>query len=106
MRGCRLLFPRRGARHVAKRGAQKLSKNHAIYAKMALIDIFLKHHGLEGYIAFGDSMNDYDMLKCANVSIAMGQGDPRVQEIASFVTKAVDNDGILYAFENCECFKE
>ena len=74
-------------------------------SKAKAIEIFLNHHGLEGYIAFGDSMNDYDMLKCANVSIAMGQGDPRIQEIASFVTQAVDDDGILYAFENCECFK-
>ena len=51
-------------------------------------------------------MNDYDMLKHANVSIAMGQGDKRVQEIASFVTKAVFDDGIQYAYENCECFKK
>ena len=45
------------------------------------------------------------MLKGANVSIAMAQGDKRVQEIASFVTRAVDDDGIQYAYENCECFK-
>ena len=75
-------------------------------SKAKAIDIFLKHHNLEGYIAFGDSMNDYDMLKHANVSIAMGQGDKRVQEIASFVTKAVFDDGIQYAYENCECFKK
>ena len=75
-------------------------------SKANAISIFLKHHGLDGYIAFGDSMNDYDMLKNANVSIAMGQGDPRVQAIATYVTKAVDDDGIRYAFENYECFKK
>ena len=75
-------------------------------SKAKAITIFLQHYGLEGFIAFGDSMNDYDMLENANVSIAMGQGDKLVQEIASFVTKAVDDDGIQYAYENCECFKK
>lgn len=74
-------------------------------SKAKAIEIFLEHYGLKGYIAFGDSLNDYDMLKGANVSIAMAQGDKRVQEIASFVTRAVDDDGIQFAYENCECFK-
>ena len=74
-------------------------------SKAKAVDIFLKHHGLQGYIAFGDSMNDYDMLEHANVSIAMGQGDPRLQAIADHVTKPVDEDGILFAYQNYECFK-
>lgn len=49
------------------------------------------------YIAIGDSMNDYDMLKQADVSIAMGNGENKLKETADYVTRNVDDDGILYA---------
>lgn len=49
------------------------------------------------YIAIGDSMNDYDMLREASVSIAMGNGENKLKAISDYVTKNIEDDGILYA---------
>jgi len=69
------------------------------------IDKFLAEVNGEGYIAFGDSMNDYEMLKHADVAIAMGQGAEALKQIADFVTKAVDDDGIAYACNNLDILR-
>ena len=61
------------------------------------IDKFLSEVGGDKYIAFGDSMNDYEMLKHADMAIAMGQGAEKLKEIAHFITKPVDEDGIEFA---------
>lgn len=58
-----------------------------------LLDIY----DLDEYVAFGDSLNDVEMFKYASFSIAMGQGNPKLKAIASFVTKPIDEDGIYYA---------
>lgn len=50
-------------------------------------------------IAFGDSMNDYEMLKFAGYGIAMGNACPELKEIADEVCGNVENDGIYYAFK-------
>lgn len=51
------------------------------------------------YIAFGDSLNDWEMMEQASLSIAMGQGNERLKEQADFVTRSVSEDGIAYAIE-------
>ena len=48
---------------------------------------------------FGDSGNDVGMLKRFN-GVAMGNASIECKEVAKFVTKNVDEDGILYAFEH------
>lgn len=58
-----------------------------------LMDIY----GLDEYIAFGDSLNDMEMFKHASVSVAMGQGNPKLKAIASYVTTPIDEDGIYQA---------
>ena len=57
---------------------------------------------MEDTISFGDSNNDLPMFECTNVSVAMGNGSKGVLEKATFVTKAVEEDGILYAMEQLE----
>ena len=57
----------------------------------------LKRLNKREYIAFGDSLNDEEMFKYATTSIAMGQGNQHLKEMASFVTKNIDDDGIYYA---------
>ena len=52
---------------------------------------------MEGYVAFGDSLNDVEMFKHASISIAMGQGNQQLKEMATFITTSIDNDGILNA---------
>lgn len=47
--------------------------------------------------AFGDSMNDYDIIKAAGVGIAMGNAMDELKAAADYVTDAVDRDGIKNA---------
>ncbi len=48
-------------------------------------------------VVFGDEMNDFSMFRDEWTSIAMGNAVERLKEVADFVTKNVDEDGIEYA---------
>ncbi len=61
------------------------------------IQKLLNLYGMEGYIAFGDSLNDVEMFKYADISIAMGQGNQILKDMATFITTSIDNDGIFNA---------
>lgn len=50
--------------------------------------------------AFGDSINDMDMLKHVTHAIAMGNSDPGIHHLTDFVTLDVINDGIEYALRH------
>ena len=52
---------------------------------------------LKDVVVFGDAKNDITMMQQAQLSIAMGNATDEVKEIASFVTKRNDDDGIYYA---------
>ncbi|WP_125707596.1 Cof-type HAD-IIB family hydrolase [Companilactobacillus zhongbaensis] len=54
---------------------------------------------LENVIAIGDRDNDIPMLKLAGKGIAMGNGQPGVKDVADFVTKDNNEDGVGYAIE-------
>lgn len=47
--------------------------------------------------AFGDSMNDYDIIKLAGTGVAMGNAMEELKMVADFVTDDVDQDGIWKA---------
>ncbi|HHU07459.1 MAG TPA: HAD-IIB family hydrolase [Clostridiaceae bacterium] len=47
--------------------------------------------------AFGDSMNDIEMLAHANVGIAMGNSDPCITRFTNFETRDVMDEGIEHA---------
>lgn len=66
-------------------------------SKATGISILLDLYGLDEYVAFGDSLNDVDMFKEAKISIAMGQGNQKLKDMATFVTTAIDDDGIYNA---------
>ncbi|RKD31175.1 hydrolase [Lacrimispora algidixylanolytica] len=48
-------------------------------------------------IAFGDSMNDYDIIKVAGKGIAMGNAMEELKKAADYVTDPIDQDGIRNA---------
>ena len=50
-------------------------------------------------IAMGDSMNDFDMIKAAGVSVAMGNAIDEIKKISDFVTDDVDNAGVASALK-------
>lgn len=49
--------------------------------------------------AFGDGLNDVEMLSFVKNSIAMGNAEEEVKKVAKYVTKNVDEDGILKGLE-------
>ena len=50
-------------------------------------------------MAFGDGINDLEMLQAAGVGVAMGQGREEIKAIADYVTDSVDRDGIVTALQ-------
>lgn len=58
-----------------------------------------EYYQQETYCAFGDSLNDWEMMEHASLSIAMGQGNNQLKEHADFVTLPVNENGISYAIE-------
>lgn len=52
--------------------------------------------GKEDVFAFGDGLNDVEMLKTVNNSIAMGNAHEMAKQAAKHITKSVDEDGILH----------
>ena len=56
----------------------------------------------ENTIAFGDSMNDLEMLQAAGIGDCMANGSPSLLKIADIVCPPVDEDGLYSAFEKLE----
>lgn len=50
---------------------------------------------IEDAYAFGDGLNDIEMLQEVGTGVAMENGRDEVKAIADFVTDSVDNDGVL-----------
>lgn len=53
-------------------------------------------------IAFGDSINDKEMLEEAGIAVAMGRCSDEIARIADFVTSNLEDDGILKALEKLD----
>ncbi|MGM7700997.1 Cof-type HAD-IIB family hydrolase [Pseudalkalibacillus sp. Hm43] len=65
-------------------------------SKAVGIEKMIQHLGYrqEDVVAFGDGLNDLEMLEYAGTGIAMGNAKKAAKRSADFVTKAVDDDGI------------
>lgn len=48
-------------------------------------------------VAFGDGLNDIEMIEYAGTGVAMGNAVEDVKQLADFITKPVDDDGIYHA---------
>ncbi|GLC87620.1 Cof-type HAD-IIB family hydrolase [Lysinibacillus piscis] len=49
---------------------------------------------MEDAIAFGDGLNDIEMLTAVGTSVAMGNAEDEVKAVAKYVTDHIDQDGI------------
>ncbi|MFL6561113.1 MAG: HAD hydrolase family protein, partial [Bacillus sp. (in: firmicutes)] len=49
---------------------------------------------MEDVYAFGDGLNDLEMLKAVGTGVSMGNGVTEAKELADFVTSDVSEDGI------------
>lgn len=70
-------------------------------SKSSSIKLLLDHMGArqEDTFAYGDGMNDYDMLLFANKGIAMGNAKEDLKKIADDITDTHDNEGIYKSFQ-------
>lgn len=57
-------------------------------------------HSIEDTIAFGDGLNDMQMMEIAGTSVAMANGHEKTKKLASYVTEHVDEDGLAKAFSH------
>ena len=57
------------------------------------------HIPQEDTIAFGDSMNDLEMIQAAGLGICMDNGSPALKEAADMICPSVTDDGLYRAFE-------
>lgn len=53
----------------------------------------------EEIMACGDGMNDYEMIEKVGFGVAMENGNPKVKEIADYVTVSNEEDGVAKAIE-------
>lgn len=72
-----------------------LSKGNSILEACEIFDIDPKD-----VIAFGDEMNDETMFEVAGTGVAMGNAVDPIKDMADFVTKSNNEDGIAYYLEN------
>lgn len=54
---------------------------------------------IQDTIAFGDALNDIAMLKFVNQGVAMGNSYEETKQVADFVTKHVNDDGLYYGLK-------
>lgn len=54
---------------------------------------------LENVLAIGDAQTDIPMIQAAGLGIAMGNAPEDVKEIADYVTKTAEDDGVAYALD-------
>lgn len=57
--------------------------------------------GLDEVVAFGDGMNDYEMLELVKFGVCMENASPKLKEKIKLMTKSNDEDGVAhYLIEN------
>ena len=71
------------------------------YNKGTALRRVCEHCGIpvENSIAYGDSMNDLEMLEAAGVAVCMENGSGKLKELADDVCPSVTEDGIYHSFQ-------
>lgn len=71
------------------------------------IEKFINHYHLRRgeTMAFGDGQNDMEMLRYADIGVAMGNAGDAVKKAADYVTSDIDEDGIANALRHFQLIK-
>lgn len=80
-----------------------LPKGSSKKTGMVLLEGWLKEQHnflINSTFAFGDSLNDADMLSYATFGIAMGNSDPEIVHLTDFSTLDVTEEGIEFALSH------
>lgn len=78
------------------RGADIIEKKNSKANGLRILCQYF-HTTMEEAYAFGDSMNDYEIVQAVGTGIAMGNADPRLKEVADYVAPHIREDGIYRA---------
>ena len=71
---------------ILSKGCSKAAGIEKLLAKMDLT--------MEDAIAFGDGLNDVEMLEAVGVGVAMGNGHEKAKAVAAHIADHVDEDGL------------
>ncbi len=65
------------------------------------VRVLCEHYGvkIEEVIAIGDELNDIDMISSVGLGIAVANANPRIKEVAKYITLSNDDNGVAYALE-------
>lgn len=77
--------------------ASDVNKATAIYKVLEILN-----RDITDTIAFGDSMNDYEMIEAVTIGIAMKNAPQRLKDIASNICKDVNDDAIYHEFKRLQ----
>lgn len=80
----------------SKRGADIIETGHSKANGLKRLCEFY-NIDIRDTIAFGDSMNDMEIIKEAGIGVAMGNAADELKAAADFITTDIDKDGILNA---------
>lgn len=82
-------------------GSLWLDLSHKMAHKGMALDVVQKRFGIarEHTMAFGDYLNDLEMMGQAHFSFAMENAHPEVKKAAKFMTHSNDNRGVLSILE-------
>ncbi len=92
-------FPMFAGRMGADVVEREASKAEGLKRLCAIWDIDIRHTA-----AFGDSMNDLEILQEAGIGIAMGNAIDQLKAHADYVTAPIGQDGVLGACEHFHWF--
>ena len=72
----------------------------SLAGKQNAIDILKKNYGFDRVVAFGDNGNDVEMLKNADLAVAVGNAQAVAKEAADIVIDTNENNGVAkYLYE-------
>lgn len=78
--------------------------NKGVSKKQAIMDLCDQIQlNMNNIMAFGDDWNDLDLFHACGFPIAMENAIPELKEIAYFVTKSNDEDGVAQVLERLIC---
>lgn len=81
-----------------KHGADVIEKGHSKADGLRLLaSYFGEDPSLKDTAAFGDSMNDIEIIQAAGTGIAMGNAVKKLKDCADFITDSIEQDGIWKA---------
>ena len=74
---------------------------HPSVSKGRALDVLCRRFGIgpERVLAFGDNVNDVEMLEFAGLGVAMANGSPEALAVADRITASNDEDGIAVMLE-------